>query len=436
MARMGVFVCWCGANIAENVDCEEVARYAGKLPSVIIARSYKYMCSDPGQKIVTDAIEEHKLTGVVVASCSPRMHEPTFRKAATTVGLNAYMLEMANIREHCSWVHNNRHEATEKAKDLIRILVEKVKRNVPLDEIEVPVTQRVMVIGAGIAGIQAALDVASAGYEVALVERQPSIGGYMSLLDETFPTLDCSQCILTPRMVEVMQSDKITLHSFSEVEQVDGYIGNFKVKIRKKPRSVDMAKCTGCGDCWNNCMARNKITETLRPAPGDGIPADVITEIDAILDKYTDQAGMVIGVLQDVQDEFNYLPEDALTYLSRKSEIPLSRLYGVARFYNAFSLKPRGKHIIRVCLGTACHLKGGPRIADAIAHELGIEPGETTEDRMFTLERVNCLGTCALAPVVTVNNKYHGKMTVAKMMKIVEKCAERDAEREQVKVPV
>jgi NADH:ubiquinone oxidoreductase subunit E len=332
-------------------------------------------------------------------------------------------------------VHTNRHEATEKAKDLIRILVEKVKRNVPLNEIEVPVTQRVMVIGAGIAGIQAALDVASAGYEVALVERQPSIGGYMSLLDETFPTLDCSQCILTPRMVEVMQSDKITLHSFSEVEQVDGYIGNFKVKIRKKPRSVDMAKCTGCGDCWNNCMARNKITEPVRPAPDDGIPAEVMARVDTILDKYTDQAGMVIGVLQDVQDEFNYLPKDALTYFSRKSEIPLSRLYGVARFYNTFSLKPRGKYIIRVCLGTACHLKGGGRIADALVHELGIEPGETTEDRLFTLERVNCLGTCALAPVVTINNKYHGKMTVAKMMKIVEECAEREVERKQAEVP-
>ncbi len=431
MSRMGVFVCWCGANIAENVDCDEVARYAGKLPSVIIARSYKYMCSDPGQKLITDAIEEHKLTGVVVASCSPRMHEPTFRKAATTVGLNAYMLEMANIREHCSWVHTNRHEATEKAKDLIRILVEKVKRNVPLDEIEVPVTQRVMVIGAGIAGIQAALDVASAGYEVALVERQPSIGGYMSLLDETFPTLDCSQCILTPRMVEIMQSDKITLHSFSEVEQVDGYIGNFKVKIRKKPRSVDMSKCTGCGDCWNNCMARNKITEPVCPDPDDGIPADVITKVDAILEKYTDQAGMVIGVLQDVQDEFNYLPEDALRYLSRKSEIPLSRLYGVARFYNAFSLKPRGKNIIRVCLGTACHLKGGPRIADAIAHELGIEPGETTEDRMFTLERVNCLGCCALAPVVEVNGYVHAGVTVGKIPSIL---AQYGYERDCIKV--
>ena len=265
-----------------------------------------------------------------------------------------------------------------------------------------------------------------------MVERQPSIGGYMSLLDETFPTLDCSQCILTPRMVEIMQSDKITLHSFSEVEQVDGYIGNFKVKIRKKPRSVDMSKCTGCGDCWNNCMARNKITEPVRPALDEGIPADTIARVDAILDKYTHDAGMVIGVLQDVQDEFNYLPEDAMAYLSRKSEIPLSRLYGVARFYNAFSLKPRGKYIIRVCLGTACHLKGGGRIADTVANELGIGHGETTKDGLFTLERVNCLGTCALAPVITVNNKYHGKMTVGKMMKIVEKCAEQ----EQVKAPV
>jgi len=431
MARMGVFVCWCGSNIAENVDCDEVARYAGKLPGVVIARSYKYMCSDPGQRIVTDAIEELKLTGVVVASCSPRMHEPTFRKAGTTVGLNAYMLEMANIREHCSWVHNNRHEATEKAKDLIRILVEKVKRNVPLKEIEVPVTQRVMVVGAGIAGIQAALDVASAGYEVALVERQPSIGGYMSMLDETFPTLDCSQCILTPRMVDVMQSDKITLHSFTEVEQVDGYIGNFKVKLRKKPRSVDMAKCTGCGDCWNNCMARNKITVPPAPALDDGIDAEVIAKVDAILEKYTDPAGMVIGVLQDVQDEFNYLPEDALTYFSRKSEIPLGRLYGVARFFNAFSLVPRGKHIIRVCLGTACHLKGGPRIADAISRQLGIESGETTGDGMFTLERVNCLGCCALAPVVEIDGNVHAGVTVGKIPSIL---AQYGYERDCIKV--
>ncbi len=429
MARMGVFICWCGANIAETVDCEAVAKYASTLPSVAVARSYKYMCSDPGQRLITDAIQEHHLTGVVVASCSPRMHEPTFRQAAATAGLNPYMLEMANIREHCSWVHTNRREATKKAQDLVRLLVEKVKRNSPLEDIEVPVTRRVMVIGAGIAGIQAALDVAAAGYEVALVERQPSIGGYMAMLDETFPTLDCSQCILTPRMVEVMQSKNITLHSYSEVEQVDGYIGNFEVKIRKKPTSVDMVKCTGCGDCWNNCMARNKIVEPVPRVPGERTDADVVAKVDAILAGYTEPGGKVIGMLQDMQKVFNYLRPDALVYLSEKSEIPLSRLYSVARFYNAFSLTPRGENIIRVCLGTACHLRGGGQIADALSRELGIGDGETTEDMKFTLERVNCLGTCALAPVVTVNNKYYGKMTAAKMMKVVEQCAE--GKREQ-----
>ena len=423
---MGVFVCWCGANIAETVDCEEVARYAGRLPGVIVARSYKYMCSDPGQRLVTDAIQEHKLTGVVVASCSPRMHEPTFRKTAATVGLNPYMLEMANIREHCSWVHHDRREATEKAKNLVRLLVEKVKRNIPLKEIEVPVTQRVMVVGAGIAGIQAALDVAAAGYQVVLVERKPSIGGHMSMLDETFPTLDCSQCILTPRMVEIMQSDKISLYSYAEVEQVDGYVGNFEVKLRKKARSIDMAKCTGCGDCWNNCMSRNKIGEPVRPAVGPSAPPEVAEKVDAILNKYGDQSGMVIGAMQDIQNAFNYLRKDALVYLSERSGIPLSRLYAVARFYNSFSLKPRGKYIIRVCLGTACHLRGGGRISDAITRELGIEHGETTKDMMFTMERVNCLGTCALAPVMTVNNTYYGKMTIGKTMEVLQKYRQRE----------
>jgi NADH:ubiquinone oxidoreductase subunit E len=428
MARMGVFICWCGANIAETVDCEEVARYAGTLGGVMVARSYKYMCSDPGQRLITDAIREHALTGVVVASCSPRMHEPTFRQAVAAVGLNPYMLEMANIREHCSWVHTDRRQATEKAKDIVRLVVEKVKRNVPLKAIEVPVTQRVMVIGAGIAGIQAALDVAAAGYEVALVEREPSIGGHMSMLDETFPTLDCSQCILTPRMVEVMQSKKISLHSYTEVEEVNGYVGNFRVKLRKKPRGVDIAKCTGCGDCWNNCMARNKISLPVQKAAGPPVRPDIAEKVDAVVDKYSNRAGSLIGILQEVQNEFNYLPEDAMVYLSEKAEIPLSRLYAVARFYNAFSLKPRGKHIIKVCLGTACHLRGGGRIADAVAKELNIGHGETTKDFKFTLEHVNCLGTCALAPVVTVNNKYYGKMTVSKMMHVLEQCAERKAE--------
>mgnify|MGYP001187624259 CR=1 FL=1 len=424
MARVGVFICWCGANIAETVDSGAVARYARTIPGVVIAKDYKYMCSDPGQRLVTDAVQQHRLTGVVVASCSPRMHENTFRRTVASVGLNPYMFEMANIREHCSWVHTNRREATEKAKDLVRLMVEKVKRNAPLAEIEVPVTQRVLVIGAGIAGIQAALDVANAGYEVVLVERKPSIGGHMSMLDETFPTLDCSQCILTPRMVEIMQSQKIKLLTYSEIEQVDGYVGNFEIKIRKKARSVDMKKCTGCGDCWNHCMARNKIAVPAPRSVAAHTPPEVAAKVDAILERCTDRAGMVIGLLQDIQDEFNYLRQDALTYLAEKSGLPLSRLYAVARFYHAFSLKPRGKYVLRVCLGTACHLRGGGSVADAISRELGIGHGETTKDMLFTLERVNCLGACALAPVVTVNNKYHGKMTVGKMMQIIEQCAE------------
>ncbi len=426
MARLGVFICWCGANIAETVDCEAVAQYAAGLPGVVVGRSYKYMCSDPGQRLITDAIQEHKLTGAVVASCSPRMHEPTFRKTAATVGMNPYMLEMANIREHCSWVHHNRREATEKAKDLVRLLVEKVKRNEPLEEIEVPVTQRVMVIGAGIAGIQAALDVSSAGYEVALVERKPSIGGHMAMLDETFPTLDCSQCILTPRMVEIMQSSKIKLYAYSEIDEVDGYVGNFKVKVRQKARSVDMSKCTGCGDCWNNCMARNKITvPTETPSVR---PPDVAEKVDTIVEGYADPAGKVIGVLQDIQEEFGYLRQDALIYLSQKAGVPLSKLYAAARFYNAFTLEPRGKHIIRVCLGTACHLKGGGNIAEAITRELDIDDGETSKDQMFTLERVNCLGACALAPVITLDDECHGKMTISKMMDLIEGCYDKTPE--------
>ncbi len=425
MARVGVFICWCGANIAETVDSGEVARYAGTLPGVVVARDYKYMCSDPGQRLITDAIKEHRLTGVVVASCSPRMHETTFRRTVAGVGLNPYMFEMANIREHCSWVHHDRREATEKAKDLVRLMVQKVRRNVPLAEIEVPVTQRVMVIGAGIAGIQAALDVAQAGYEVVLVERKPSIGGHMSMLDETFPTLDCSQCILTPRMVEIMQSQKIKLLTYSEVEQVDGYVGNFEVKVRQKARSVDMKKCTGCGDCWNNCLSRNRIHIPAPRSVAPQTPPDVAAKVDAILEKYTDRAGMVIGMLQDVQGAFNYLRQDALLYLAEKSGVPLSRLYAVARFYHAFSLKPRGRNIIRVCLGTACHLRGGAHIADAITRELGIASGETTKDMQFTFERVNCLGACALAPVVTVNNKYYGQMTVGKMTKLIEELSKR-----------
>jgi len=257
MSRIGVFVCHCGENIGRTVDCAEVARRAGELPGVVHAIDYKYVCSDPGQNLIRQAIEEKKLDGVVVGACSPHMHEKTFRKTCAGVGLNPFLCECANLREHCSWVHEERAIATAKAIDLVRVAVEKVKRNRPLQPIRVPVTDRALVIGGGITGIQAALDIAAGGKQVILVEQTPSIGGHMAQLSETFPTLDCSQCILTPRMVECYQHPKIRLYTYSEVESVRGFIGNFKVTIRRKARSVDEAKCNGCGLCRTKCPRKN-----------------------------------------------------------------------------------------------------------------------------------------------------------------------------------
>jgi heterodisulfide reductase subunit A len=274
--RIGVFICHCGENIGRTVDCAAVAEACGRFPGVAYSVDNKYMCSDPGQNIVKKAIKEKNLDAVVVGSCSPHMHEKTFRKACADAGLNPYLFEMANLREHCSWVHEDRVEATRKAIELTRIAVEKVKRNDPLSPIRVPVTKRSLVIGGGISGIQAALDIANAGFEVVLVEKEPSIGGHMSQLSETFPTLDCSQCILTPRMVEVYQHPKIKLLTYSEVENVEGFIGNFKVTIRKKARSIDETKCNGCGNCQQKCpikkKAYNEFEENLAFRPAIYVP--------------------------------------------------------------------------------------------------------------------------------------------------------------------
>jgi heterodisulfide reductase subunit A2 len=253
MSRIGVFICHCGENIGATVDCARVAESCAKIPGVVYSVDYKYMCSDPGQNMVRAAIKERKLTGVVVAACSPRMHEPTFRRACAEAGLNPFLCEMANLREHCSWVHPKGEATTEKAIDVVSMLVAKVKRNTPLFPIKVPITRTALVIGGGIAGIQAALDIANAGRKVVLVEREPSIGGHMSQLSETFPTLDCSQCILTPRMVEVAQHPNITLYTYAEVEELAGFIGNFTARIRKRAKSVDEKLCTGCGECATAC---------------------------------------------------------------------------------------------------------------------------------------------------------------------------------------
>jgi heterodisulfide reductase subunit A len=254
--RIGVFVCHCGINIEGTVDTERVAAAAAAMPGVAFAMDYIYMCSEPGQVLVRETIREKELDAVIVAACSPNLHESTFRNACAEAGLNAWQCEIANIREHCSWVHHDREKATEKAIRIVGTMVRKSLLNESLQPIPVSVTKRALVIGGGIAGIQAALDIADSGYPVILVEREPSIGGHMALLSETFPTLDCSQCILTPRMVAAGKHPNITLMTWSEVEEVAGYVGNFTVKIRRKAKSVDWSVCTGCGACMTKCPSR------------------------------------------------------------------------------------------------------------------------------------------------------------------------------------
>ena len=257
MQKIGVFVCHCGTNIAATVDVKAVAEALGREPAVALSVEYQYMCSEAGQNMIKDAIKEYGLTGIVVCSCSPRMHEATFRKTATAAGLNPYMVEIANIREQCSWIHKNVEEATEKAIILGRAAIAKVLLNAPLTAGESPVVKRALVIGGGIAGIQTALDIAEAGYEVDIVEKNPTIGGKMTQIDKTFPTLDCAACILTPKMVDCAQHEKIKIYSYSEVEAVSGFVGNFSVKIKKKARYVDETKCTGCGLCTEKCPVKN-----------------------------------------------------------------------------------------------------------------------------------------------------------------------------------
>lgn len=252
--RVGVYVCHCGSNIAGMVDVEEVARWAGaNLKDVVVSRDYKFMCSSLGQAMIEEDIKKEGLTRVVVAACSPHLHEKTFRRACENAGLNPYLCQMTNIREHISWVSKDRDKATEKAKALVSAAVERVKQQAPLQPFFVKVNPATLVIGGGIAGLQATLELADAGYPVYLVERSPSIGGHMAQFDKTFPTLDCSACILTPKMSEAGQHPNVKLLTYAEVEEVSGSVGHFRVKIRKKARYVEEDKCTGCGICVEKC---------------------------------------------------------------------------------------------------------------------------------------------------------------------------------------
>lgn len=253
--KIGVYICHCGVNIAATVNIAAVRDFIAQQPNVVVARDYKFMCSDPGQDLIKQDIQKMGVNRVVVASCSPLMHELTFRLAAESAGLNRYLVQIANIREHCSWVHDDREQATRKACALVNAAVRRVALHQPLQITRMPLNKATLIVGGGIAGIQAALEIANAGYHVYLVEKEPTIGGRMGQFDKTFPTLDCAACILTPKMVSVGHRKDITLLTYSEVESVSGYIGNFKIKVRKKARYVDVEKCTGCGQCWSNCPA-------------------------------------------------------------------------------------------------------------------------------------------------------------------------------------
>jgi len=251
--RIGFFICHCGVNISSIVNVVQVRDYIAQLPNVVVSTDYKFMCSDPGQEIIIDAVKNEKLNRVVVASCSPLMHEITFRNACERAGINRFLFQMANIREHCAWVHSDKVKATEKAKAISHAAVNRVAFQTPLETKKAPVNPDSLIVGAGIAGIQAALEIADSGNNVYLVEKSPAVGGKMATFDKTFPTLDCSACILTPKMVSIGHRENIKLFSWSEVEDVSGYLGNFKVKVKKKARFVDTDKCTGCGQCWSNC---------------------------------------------------------------------------------------------------------------------------------------------------------------------------------------
>ena len=260
--RIGVFICHCGSNIAGTVDCARVAEIARSYPDVVYATDPMYTCAEPGQAAIEAAIHEHRLDGVVVASCSPRMHETTFRRTVERAGLNRYMFEMANIREHVSWIGKDKEANTNKSAELVRLAVEKLRNDRPLVAKQFDVNKRVLVIGGGVAGIQAALDCAEGGIPVVLVEREATIGGKMAKLDKTFPTIDCSACVLGPKMVDVAQHPNITLYAYSEVEEVSGFVGNFTVRIRKKATHVDWSLCTGCG-AWLTQIGRASCRERV-----------------------------------------------------------------------------------------------------------------------------------------------------------------------------
>ena len=278
----------------------------------------------------------------------------------------------------------------------------------------------VMVLGAGVAGIQASLDLADMGYKVYLVENKPSIGGAMAQLDKTFPTNDCAMCLLSPKLVDTARHPNIEIITNTDLQKVDGSAGNFAVTLNKRPRYIDEEKCTGCGTCINNCPVRNvphfeEVDELGKVQLDD----EGHQRLRQILDEHEAERSAVISVLQGVNKQYKYLPENVLRHVARALDIPLSRVYNIATFYNAFSLTPKGEHIIHVCLGTACYVKGGTKILEAVQRQLDVEVGGNTKDSKFSLETVSCIGCCGQSPVMTVNEDIYGYVSQNKVSDIL-----------------
>ena len=286
----------------------------------------------------------------------------------------------------------------------------------------------VLIVGSGIGGMQSALDLADSGFKVYLLEETPSIGGTMAQLDKTFPTNDCSMCILSPKMLDVSRHPNIELITYSELKKIEGKEGNFEVIINKKARSVDESLCNSCNLCVENCLIRYKPQIPKKKDARKDLDKNTLKKVNELLKKHGKNSESLMPILQSINEEYKYLPEDILRYISQEINLSLSQLYHVATFYTSFSLKPRGKHLIKVCTGTACHVRGSPRVLDEIKRYLEIEPGETTKDGLFSLQTVNCLGACALSPVVVIDDEYY-PLSSSKVDDLLYKIAHRRANK-------
>jgi len=279
----------------------------------------------------------------------------------------------------------------------------------------------VLVCGGGVAGIQASLDLSAAGFHVYLVEQSPTIGGGMARLDKTFPTGDCATCIISPKLVECMRDYNIDILTMSDVMQVEGEAGNFQVRVEQRPRGVDASKCTGCGDCWQHCPVQNVPESVPRFEPSEALSQADAKLLKGLFETYHDDPAPLLSMLQDVNDARGYLPRAVLESIAQRLDVPLAEVLRVASFYNAFSLEPIGRHVVEVCLGTACFVRGSGVLLQRLEEIIGVSAGGTDADQRFTLRTVRCIGCCALAPAMRIDGVTFGKARLDQVPRILER---------------